>query len=193
MFRHPVLENILCFFAGFVVVITMGTGSKQYNPQLFWSSPCLTFSLLQPLWGFSGNNKGARRHSPSLLLPHLLPQVLFSPLGFWGTWGINSPTFQRLKTSDPTLLLGTGAVRALWEASGGRTTPSSPISSTVSDSKTSSHQVLIQTLSSLLNKSDWSNCKPPSLSFQFDSQYLPPVHVIFLAAYYVLCRCINIK
>ena len=75
IFRHPVLENILCFFAGFVVVITMGTGSKLYNPQ----KECLMLSLLQSLWGFSGDNKGARRHSPSLLLPHLLPQV-FSKL-----------------------------------------------------------------------------------------------------------------
>ena len=74
MFRHPVLENILCFFAGFVVVITMGTGSKSPVLNTLMTSP---LSLVQPLGGFSGDHKGATRHSPSLLLPHLLPQVLF--------------------------------------------------------------------------------------------------------------------
>ena len=74
MFRHPVLENILCFFAGFVVVITMGTGSKSPVLNTLMTSH---LSLVQPLRGFSGDHKGARRHSPSLLLPHLLPQVLF--------------------------------------------------------------------------------------------------------------------
>ena len=59
MLRHPVLENILCFFAGFVVVITMGTGSKQYNPQLFWSSPCFNVQPLTTTLGFLGRQQGS--------------------------------------------------------------------------------------------------------------------------------------
>ena len=50
----------------------MGTGSKE---KLYLIVTMFDISLLQPLWGFSWDNKGARRHSPSLLLPHLLPQV----------------------------------------------------------------------------------------------------------------------
>ena len=53
----------------------------------------LDLSLLQPLRGFSGDDKGTRRHSSSLLLPHLLPQVDSTPqLCFWCTWNSISGT-----------------------------------------------------------------------------------------------------
>ena len=89
-------------------------------------------SLVQPLGGFSGDDKGARRHSSSLLLPHLLPQVLFKAQNISTVFEIPEVVPHLLpqipfKAQKPQIkLTGTGAVRALLEASGERTTPSSP-------------------------------------------------------------------
>ena len=140
-------------------------------------------SLLQPLWGFSGDNKGARRHSPSLLLPHLLPQVLFCPLGFWGTH------FSTLENFWSNFIVRD---RSSESVVGGKWRTHDPIFS---------HIINCLGLKNLFSPSANSDIelpqqvwliKPP-LSLQFDSQYLPPVHVIFLAAYYVLCRRVNRK
>ena len=62
MFRHPVLENIFCFFAGFVVVITMGTGSKI---------PSSKFRriFISASYNHSGVSRETTRERDGILLP----------------------------------------------------------------------------------------------------------------------------
>ena len=161
MFRHPVLENILCFFSGFVVVITMGTG---WESSTIWRWASYLFAAS---YNHAGASRETTREQDGILLPFFY--LTYYLRYFW--------SFFRYFSSDETHILPTDRDRSGERTVGTKWRTHDPIFAS-----------LINCFGLTKIFSPPPDHPPQQVwPVTFSSvQHLPPVRVIFLDAYYVL-------